>query len=569
MILKRISALFIAILLFVALVGCNADNVPNDNNNDNNNDEVINVEPAYGGELVVPITYINTLNPLLNGDKSLFYFNKLIYEGLFEFNKNHEIVNKLAESYKISEDGRSIDIKLKDNVYWHDGERFTAEDIEFTINVLKYGARELAYTELLTNVYKPAKPTDLEHILNIKIIDDFNLEIQYDRTYSNALESLIFPVIPMHQFKNQNKTLKQMYEDVLVTNDSFEPIGTGPYKFMKYNKLKSVELEANNNWWNGRPYIKNITGKILEDSDLSLTSYESGETDLAIVLGVDWEKYRESGNTNIFEFTTQNYEFIGFNFENELFAGEEGKAIRKAVSYAIDIESIIEKVYLKHAMQTYLPISPNSWLVQIDEANKYYYSPEKATDILNEAGWNDKDEDGVLENGNGEELRFTLLTNSNNDARKKTANIIIQNLNEIGIKVNFHDDIDKEWDDIKNIIYERNFDMALLGWELSYIPDLAFAFHSNEIDNGTNFIAYRNDKMDELIVEAFRANNRQQKKEVYNELNKLIIDELPYISLYMKNSACLIDKKVMGDIEPLSFDIYNNIHKWYIPEVYQ
>lgn len=579
---KRLVVIILVTVMTIMTFGCAANNNLDENeqgkNQNDEQEQIVDDTPVYGGELVLPISRVDNLNPLITKDKSMYYFNKLIYEGLFEFDENLNTQNILAEDYEITDNGQIINIKLRDNVFWHDGEKFTADDVKFTIELIKYSALNSVYRDMMTSIYKPANPNDIEHILNVNVIDENNLEIHFDRSYSNALESLIFPILPKHRFAEDGVVNKSVFEKIL-NEEEFTPIGTGPYKFVEYNKLKSIKLTANQNWWKGKPYITNITGKILGGNDVTITSFESGLINLSPTSGYDWEKYAQREKVKIYEYVSQLYEFLAFNFNNELFQGEKGKALRRAIAYGIDRHSIIKKVYLGHATQVDVPISPNSWLIS-DEGNTYGYDTDKAREILESAGWTDNDNDGIYEDAAGKKLTIRLLTNSYNKLRRQTAEMIIENLKNIGINViPMYDDreldnitqnmVDNQWNEVQEKIANKDFDMALLGWELSYVPDLSFAFHSSQIDQGSNFISYRNEEMDELLVKAFRASTRESKREAYEQLQALIIGELPYVSLFFKNSSILVDGTVRGEIAPKSFNIYYDIDKWYIPEVYQ
>ncbi|MTI66718.1 MAG: peptide ABC transporter substrate-binding protein [Firmicutes bacterium] len=566
--IKKITALLLIVVMFFSVVGCEANNKPVKDDKEDKKQEEKNYTPAYGGELVVPISYVDTLNPLLNNNKSLYYFNKLIYEGLFEFDNNHNVKGILAENYNIDDTGRRITIKLKENVSWHDGEIFNAEDVKFTFDTLMRG--NSLYNDMLVGALDSSDIKNLQHIIDVSIIDDYNIEIYFNKSYSNALESLTFPIIPKHQFSTYKNALNKDYIK--------KAIGTGPYKFVEYNKLKNIRLTANDNWWQGKPYIENITGNILSDKELSITSFEAGNIDLSLASGVDWEKYFESKNIEIYEFITQEYEFLGFNFDKEIFKGQKGKNLRKAIAYAIDTQSIIKKVYLGHSTEVDTPIYPDSWLLK-DKSVIYGYNAKRAREILEADGWSDTDDDKIYEDINGKELSIKLLTNSYNKLRFETANMIKKDLENIGIKVeieklgeNKNKDITEkeaieQWNEIKNKVKDGDYEMALLSWDLSIVPDLSFAFHSKLVEN--NITNYKNEKMDNLLESAFRAKSRQVKKEKYEEISKLIKEDLPYVSLFFKNSALLVNNRIKGDINPKSYNIYNNIDKWFIPEELQ
>lgn len=249
------------------------------------------------------------------------------------------------------------------------------------------------------------------------------------------------------------------------------------------------------------------------------------------------------------------------------------------MAYGIDRQAIIQRVYLGHATQTDLPIHPNSWLIS-NEANAYGYNLSKAREELNRLGWKDIDGDGFYEDENGKEIILRLTTNSYSHLRLKTADMIVEDLNKMGIRVikdypekipdNLTEEmVENQWEQLNSQIVKGDYDIVLLGWRLSPIPELSFAFHSNQIKSGTNIIRYSNEAMDEALLEAFRATNRDKKLKAYEKLQSIITEDLPYVSLFFKNKALLMDKKIMGDIDPTFHDVYRNIEKWYIPKEFQ
>mgnify|MGYP000935961192 CR=1 FL=1 len=574
---KRIIITLLIITILFTLTGCDKDEANNISETfETNTTSVKEYEPEYGGQLVLPLTVLKTLNPLISENLSYYYFSKLIFEGLFELDQNFDIKNQLAEDYIIRDDG-TISIKLKENVLWHDGEKLTAEDVAFTINTIKYANNDSTYKKMWDAAMGNYYSSNINRIIDVYVIDDYNLDIKFDINFSNSLETLIFPIIPKHRFvvdrEDKNSYIKALMED------DYTPIGTGPYRFSNYDKYKSVQLEYFQDYREGRPYIDKIIGKILEDDELALTAFEAGQIDLTIALGVDWEKFDQNNRVRILEFVSQNYDFLGFNFSKSIFNNEQGHKLRKAMAYGIDRQAIIQKVFLGHATQTDLPIHPNSWLIS-DEANAYGYNLSKAREEINELGWKDINGDGFYEDENGKEITLRLITNSYNPLRLKTADMIVEDLNKMGIRVikdypeNIPDNlteemVDNQWEQLNNRIIRGDYDIVLLGWSISPTPELSFAFHSSQIKSGTNIIRYNNQAMDEALLEAFGAVNKDRKLKAYEKLQSVITEELPYVSLFFKNKALLIDKKIMGDVDPTFHNIYRNIEKWYIPKEFQ
>src|SRR5690606_14141696 len=138
-----------------------------------NTDEPTEHEPEYGGQLVLPLTTLYTLNPLITENASYYYFSKLIFECLFELDKDLNIINQLADDYTINEDG-SINIRLKKGVKWHDGEEFTAEDVAFTINTIKHADEDTTYKKIWQSIAGAFGSKNINRIMDVEIIDDYN-----------------------------------------------------------------------------------------------------------------------------------------------------------------------------------------------------------------------------------------------------------------------------------------------------------------------------------------------------------------------------------------------------------
>lgn len=570
---KTISFIFIILLLLLSATACNTDNIVKEIPGNNIAEDVGN-EPTEGGGIVIPLTNLNTLNPLMTENISYYHFSKLIFEGLFELDNDLNVIPKLADSYTITNEGKTISLKLKTDVKWHDGEGFNAADVAFTINTLKYAKDNSTYNSMFISSQGIFGQSDINMITDVKIIDDYNIQLSFTDVFSNNLELLTFPIIPEHLFKSTSNSFAKALEV-----ENYTPIGTGPYKFTHYEKMKNINLIAFDDYRNGKPYITNIDGKVLEDNELILTAFETGQLSIATTLGVDWDKYNSNKRIKTIEFISNDYEFIGFNFEKDIFQGENGLAIRKAINYGIDRQAIIRKIYLGHGTQIDVPIHPDSWLVSPD-ANTYGYSVDKAREVLNGVGWIDGDGDGLLEDENGDKLTLKVLTNSYNQLRLNTTEMIVEDLKKLGFDIEIdydnssvdsvtEDQISLQWEEINTKIAQGNYDLAILGWEMSIIPDLSIMFHSADVIESGNFIRYKNEIMDELLLKSFESGTREDKKESYSKLQEFIVEDIPYVSLFYKNKALLVDSKIKGNLNPTFFNPYNGLEDCFIPESLQ
>lgn len=522
--------LALVLLISLMLMACDKAVEPNET-------EIVveNEEPVPGGTIRIGSVEPGSLNPLLSKSKTYNEISKLIFQSLAEYDANLKITPVLAQSWSFEDGSSRCIVKLRDNVLWSDGESFTAEDVKFTLDTIK--ASE-------DSIYK----SNLEHVFSYKIRDAQTIEIVFDQPFANAFDMLNFPIIPQHVYK---------------TDLNAVPVGTGMFKVSQYNKLKSMELTYNENWkGEGKPYIEKILITFINDTEAFSTAFQSKELDILNTTSYDWEKYSEMKDVSAYKYTTMNYDFIGLNYNNPIF---QDKAVRKAMIQGINRKSIVDKYLLGNAVVTDVPISPDSWL-RDEEGVKYGYTRSEAQNLLKAAGFADSNNDGMLErevSGSRQELKFTLLTNDENEFRRKAAEEIKKNLEEIGFRVEIGF---VAFEDLKAAIAAKKFDAVLTGYNLSNTQDLSFAFHSTQIESGRNFMSYSNPDMDALLQQAYAAMGDDQRKSVYKSLQKSFREEVPCISLFFRDAAVVTGNKIRGAIKPDAVNPYRSIYQWFIPE---
>lgn len=498
------------------------------------------LEPLEGGTLKASVTRFSEFNPVYNNNKTLYQIHNLMYEGLIGFDERKEPRPVLAEAWRISEDGQSIDLTLRKDVTWHDGDAFTAEDVIFTLGVIKNSSSPAGEMSIYKN--------SLQQISNVQANGEHELRVTFARPFSNALEVLTFPIIPSHLFDGVSDARLQ-------GSDAFPMVGTGQYMMSGYEKMRKFSLIRNEAYWGKKPYIKNIEIVIVPDREAQLSLFDNGEIDIAQPVAVDWAKYTDGKNKKVYEYVSNDYEFLGFNFRNQIL---NDKSVRKAIAYAIDRHKIVKNLYLGHGTVVDVPIQPSSWLFD-DENIAYGYDVSKANQLLEEAGYikNDKN---IRLSLSGAPLRFRLLTNKDNLLREKTAFFIQDELQKVGIEVEV---ILSDWDELNQQLAQGSFDIVLAGWELSSIPDFSFAFHSKH-KNATNFIGYASPEMDSILENINIAPGREEKLEAFKALQRHITEELPYMSLFFKNSAIAVRSTVKGEFSPHAENHFNGIEEWFI-----
>ncbi len=480
-----------------------------------------------------------TLLPLFASDASSSVICSFIYNGLLKYDENLKLVGDLAQSWEVSDEGKRIIFHLKKNVKWHDGVEFTADDVKFTYE--KY---------IDPNVLTPYGG-DFKMIKEVDVKDKYTVEIVYAEPFSPALESWGKSIIPKHLLEDK---------DLNSSDFARNPIGTGPYKFRKWDLNGQVELVAFDDYFEGSAYIDRVIFRVIPDTATIFLELLAGNIDNASLTPLQYLKHTQThiftDSYKKFHYPSNSFLYLGYNLDNHFF---KDKLVRKALNFAVDKKEIIKAVYLDQADISTGPYTRESWAYD-DSFGYDEFSPVKAKEMLKEAGFTDSNSDGILDK-DGQDFEFTIYTNQGNLERKMAAEIIQKRLSDIGIKVNIRS---IEWSVfVHNIIKNKSFDAVLLGWNLTLDPDLFDIFHSSKNNPGEfNFIDYKNDDVDQLLVEGRREFDIKKRKEIYKKVRDLIYDDQPYMFICSAYSLSAIHKRFQGVVPKEGGYWYNFIDWW-------
>jgi len=503
-------------------------------------------KPAYGDAYVTAsIGDARTLVPILASDSASGAIVGMVFNGLVKYDKNIELVGDLAKSWEIQDEGLTIIFHLRKDVKWHDGHAFTAEDVKFTFDKL----------------IDPKVPTpysgDFKKVKSLEVIDNHTVKITYKEPFSPGLASWGMPIMPKHLLKN---------EDLFTTKFSRNPIGTGPYKFVRWLSGNRIDLVSNHDYFEHRPYINRYVYRIIPDPASMFLELQTegidnmGLSPLQYTRQTETSKFKRSFQK--FRYPAFGYTYMGYNLQDERF---KDKKIRIAINYAIDKQKIIDGVLLGLGRVCTGPFVPESWAYN-KEVKPIAYDPNKAKAILKEAGWVDSDNDTWLDK-DGHKFEFTIITNQGNDLRKRTAEIIQQELKNIGIKVEIRI---LEWAVFLNeFVQKGQFEAILLGWGLSRDPDCYDIWHSSKTKPGEfNFIGYSNLEVDSLMEQGRRTFNRDERARIYHKIHERLYDEQPYLFLYVADSLPVVHKRFRG-VKKAPIGIGYNFIDWHVPKTEQ
>lgn len=502
-------------------------------------------EPAHGDILVEgSIGDASNLIPLLASDSTSHEIAGLVFNGLIKYDKDVHIVGDLAESWEISRDGLVITFHLRKGVRWHDGKPFTAHDVLYTYQVTVDPKTPTAYAG------------DFLKVKKAEVLDDHTFRATYDRPFAPALMSWSVGILPRHLLEGR---------DITTSPLGRHPIGTGPYRFKEWVAGQKIVLVSNPDYFEGRPYIDGYILRIIPDTATMFLELRANGIDRMGLTPLQFTRQTENNlfreNYRKYRYLSFAYTYMGYNLKNPLFAD---KRVRQALAHAVNREEIIDGVLLGLGKPANGPYKPGTW-AHNPNVRTYPHDPEKAKALLAEAGWRRTD-GGFLEK-DGKPFEFEIITNQGNEIRAKCAEIIQRRLAEIGIRVKIRV---IEWAAFVNdFINKRKFDATILGWTIPMEPDLYDVWHSSKTGpQELNFVSFRNDEVDALIVRARETFDQPLRKRCYDRIQEILAEEQPYLFLYVPDALPILHARFRG-VEVAPLGIGWNFIRWYVPRAEQ
>ncbi|MGR3450660.1 MAG: peptide ABC transporter substrate-binding protein [Paracoccus sp. (in: a-proteobacteria)] len=446
-----------------------------------------------------------------------------LFDALFRFTPEGELIPNLAaevptqENGGISEDGTEWRIRLRDDVKWHDGEPFTAEDVKFTLELIvdpDFRAWRTAGHDLLRDI-TVVSPTELT----------WRMEHPFAPYLAFLTETFI---IPAHAFEG--------VEDPNEAPFNQAPIGTGAFEWGQRVAGDRIELVANPDYHGEGPYLEQLVFKYIPDTTVHYTQFRSGDIDLLGRMYISPDKYEEAKTLDGRELQLQpapSVESIALNLERPQF---KELAVRQALYAAIDRQAIIDLVYygVPDPVESYVP--RNSYYFY-DGLPAHEYSPDRANALLDEAGWV-RGRGGIREK-DGVRLAFKNSTTSGNHLREQMQQFVQQMFQEIGAEMMIENmPAAVMWGEFW---MQSQFDTAVVGttYLIGSDPDVTNRFHSKAITAqggaGSNNTQFKNARVDELLEEGSQIFDPAARKAIYDEIQQIVRQELPFLPLFAEN----------------------------------
>lgn len=499
-------------------------------------------EPAYGDMLVVGIAAdADVLFP----PTSTAVQASDIYGHIFRYlmRLNEDLLSHrpgLADSFRFRPDSLAIDFFINPGAAWHDGEPLRADDVVFSIDVCK--APEINFPAV----------SWLDHITAVEAVDSLTVRFHFDRKYMPeymVTDATVCYPLPKHILGEMS------YQEMKNSRFTRRPVGNGPYRFVSWEPGQRIVIEANPDYFRGRPYINRITYRVIPEPTTLATEIQNGAIDL-------WPRMQhtfypglsEHPRVEVVPVPGRQYTYITYNTNDPIFSDVR---VRKAMTLGLDRQEMVDALLHGQGEVGTQPILPIIW-AHDPEIDPYPHDPERAKALLEEAGWTDADGNGTREK-DGRPLRIRLATNSENRLRLDIAQIAQRQWSDLGAEVTLRSN---EMNTFYDGLMAHDYQAAIAGWVVGIKPDLEPTFRTGE---PFNFPDVADARLDSLMREAVLTADMEEAKRLWSEVQRIIVEEAYYTFVFSLNDLHAIAERFAGvNMTPYGWDHY--LEEWYVPE---
>lgn len=504
--------------------------------------------PAYGGTLVIASsTDLDGANGLVTGEgRTQELLRGALFLTLIRQGPSLDYEPNLAESWEMLGD-TGVVFRLRDDVRWHDGPLTTAYDVAFTYERAR--DPETAFPNAAF----------FDGWGAAEVIDSFSIRFRFEPQEDPLAGLPAFVIMPRH--------LLDSIPSARLRTAEFNrnPVGNGPFRFVSQRPNDRWIFEANPDFpeaLGGRPYLDRVVWRVIPENQAQVTEIRAGTVDLAMGVRADQLAGLDARpELRAIVRPTRKYQFIGWNTRRPPL---DDARVRRALSLAIDRGEMLHGLRSGYGQLAVGPIERSHWAFA-DDLEPLPHDPAAARALLAEAGFTDRDGDGILEDRSGAELTIALHT-PNTEYNRNVAEKVQADLARVGVRLEIR------LLDFATVVADvfserRNFDAVILAWEAGLRPgELRDLFHSARIDGPFQISSYANAEVDRLIDEASRLTDRTAAAARWRRLQEILREEQPWTFLYYTPDLYVVNERVRGVTMDVRGTLETLARWWKVPE---
>ena len=448
---------------------------------------------------------------------------KVLFNSMVKFSAKDgtTIVPDLAVSWEHSPDVKVWTFRLRKGVKWHDGRPFTAEDVKFNYDVHR------------NKKFRSRMNRQVKNLTKVEILDSHTVRFTFSEPIAALLPTMAYnvPVFPKHLLAGKDLKYPGKTAQAFLEN----PIGTGPYKFKEFKRGSYFLVEANSDYWDGKPKIGEVYFKVLPDLNAQVAQLKANELDVV------WEvepslidAVKGIPNARIHKKEAPYYNWFLMNQKNSLFTD---RRVRQAIAMAFDKDTIANKILKGMVMPAVGPVQPAIKWAYPKNVKGLPYDPSKAKRLLAEAGWK-PGSDGILRNAKGEKFAFEISGDKGNPTRELMFQVCQQYLRKLGMDVSVKL---YEFNNLMRIYRGGTFATRFAYWITKPDPDVTDYFGTG---GALNFIKYSNPAVDKLLKEGNSTSDKTKRAAVYKKVQKMLADDVPGVYMYYKTEHIAVNKRI-------------------------
>ena len=507
---------------------------------------------------------VKTISPLVSSDADASEVQQYVLESLLTRNPDTLGWEGLvAKAWQVSEDGLTITFQLHPNVIFSDGKPLTSDDLVFS------------YAFMMNEAIKaPGERAYYEKIKSVEANGPYEVVFKFKEPYFEALGLA----------GGMSILAKHFYEEYMTKGEEFNEskgllIGSGPYRLADPKSWTSdqgaIELVRNPRYWGAvQPTFDKLVWRVIQNDSARLTTYRNGDIDIYEAKADEYDKLLKDeqimGKSQNLEYMSPiaGYAYIAWNQKS----GEDktkfaDKRVRQAMTYLVDRDVMIRDIYRGYAEPAISPFSPRS--KQHDPKLKPRKADvAKAKALLKDAGYEDRDNDGLLENEAGKPFSFKLMYPEGSDSNKRLVLLFKDMFARAGVQL-VPDPT--EWSVMLERLEQKNFDSLILGWTSGLETDIYQMFHSSQTKtNGNNFVNYESPALDALIEKARVEVDETKRMAIWQQAEAVFYDEQPYTFLMRRKSLVFIDKRIKNlELTNMGSNLNFQPSEIYVPKALQ